>query len=338
MSLTIIEKVIKGTCNNAPIWLMRQAGRYLKEYKEVRNSTNSFLEFCYDYKKASEVTLQPIRRFDFDAAIIFSDILVIPDAMGVNVDFKKGEGPLLQKITLNDIEKLKYNRNHLSPVYKAIKEVRKELAPEKTLIGFAGAAWTIATYMVEGGSSKDFQNIKTWAYSSPQSFKKLIYYIADGITDHAIAQVESGVNVLQIFDSWAGAVAAGKEYEEWVIKPTEYIISKIKKIYPEIPVIGFPKGSGISYLEYIKNTGIDAVSIDSSIPIEWAEENIDITIQGNLDPVLLKANKEQAIKEAKRILDVMKNHKFIFNLGHGILPETPVENVYALVEEVKSRR
>lgn len=334
---TSLEKIIRCLPGNeVPIWLMRQAGRYLEEYRQVRSTTNSFLEFCYNPEKASEVTLQPIRRFDFDASIIFSDILVIPDALGVNVSFQTGEGPVLQKISAKDICNLKYNPNKLQPVYEAIKLVRQELAPEKSLIGFAGSPWTLSTYMVEGGGSKDFHNVKSWAYADPTSFSKLIYILADSIIEHAIAQIEAGVNVFQFFDSWAGTVAAGDEFTKWVIEPTAYIVSKIKGKYPDVPIIGFPRGAGVSYLEYAFKTGVDAISVDYNMPIEWIAEKVDIAIQGNLDPVLLKNNKQQALVQASKILNIMKGRKFIFNLGHGILPETPIENVEALVKLVKN--
>lgn len=337
--LTSLEKVIKGLSEDGvPIWLMRQAGRYLEEYRQVRATTSSFLEFCYNPEKAAEVTLQPIRRFNFDAAIIFSDILVIPDALGVKVSFQAGEGPILQKISAKDIDNLKYNPKTLAPVYEAIRKVRSSLPPEKSLIGFAGSPWTLSTYMVEGGGSKDFHNVKSWAYSDSKSFEKLIYILADSVVEHAIAQIEAGVNVFQLFDSWAGSVAAGGEFTKWVIEPTAYIVSKIKAKYPNVPIIGFPRGAGVSYIEYAAKTGVDAISVDYNMPIEWVAKNIDIAVQGNLDPVLLKNNKDQALVQAEKILSTMRGRKFIFNLGHGILPETPIENVQALVDLVRNFR
>jgi len=335
-NLTNLEKVIKGLSDGkVPIWLMRQAGRYLEEYRQVRSTTSSFLEFCYSPEKAAEVTLQPIRRFDFDAAIIFSDILVIPDALGVDVSFLVGEGPKLGKINASGIDKLEYNQNKLAPVYEAIKMVRAKLVPEKTLIGFAGSPWTLSTYMIEGGGSKDFHNVKAWAYSDEKSFHKLIYILADSVISHALAQIEAGANVFQLFDSWAGTVASGDEFSKWVIEPTAYIVSKIKEKYPSVPIIGFPRGAGVSYVTYANKTGVDAISVDYNMPIEWIADKVDIAIQGNLDPLLLKYNKEAALIQAGKILNIMKGRKFIFNLGHGILPETPIENVRQLVDLVK---
>ena len=334
----ILEQVInESSYKHVPIWLMRQAGRYLPEYRQVRNTTSSFLEFCYSPIKAAEVTMQPIRRFGFDAAIIFSDILVIPDALGVDVSFRAGEGPVLGKINPTSIDNLKYNHNRLLPVYEAIKIARSMLSKEKSLIGFAGAPWTLACYMVEGGSSKDFHNVKSWAYSDEKSFTKLIYILADSIVTHACAQIDAGVDIFQIFDSWSGTVAAGDEFLKWVIEPTAYIVSKIKEKYPNVPIIGFPRGSGVSYIDYVDKTGINAISVDYNMPINWLADKVDIAIQGNLDPVLLKNNKDKALLKAEEILNVMRGRKFIFNLGHGILPETPIDNVKALVDLVRNQ-
>ncbi len=314
---------------------MRQAGRYLEEYRQVRSTTNNFLEFCYDKEKAAAVTLQPITRFDFDAAIIFSDILVIPDALGVNVAFHAGEGPVLEKIDIKKLEQLEYNEKKLLPVYAAIEIVRANLAPQKSLIGFAGAPWTLASYMIEGGGSRDFHKVKEWAYKDEKSFAQLIYILADSIIKHASAQIEAGADVIQLFDSWAGVVASGAQFDKWVIEPTCYIVSQIKTKYPHIPIIGFPRGAGISYIEYANKTGIDALSVDYNTPIDWIANNIDIAIQGNLDPMLLKNNSQESLLQARKILEIMQGRKFIFNLGHGILPETPVENVKYLVDLVK---
>jgi uroporphyrinogen decarboxylase len=339
LELTSLEKVIRGLAGDGvPIWLMRQAGRYLEEYRKVRSTTSSFMEFCYNPEKAAEVTMQPIRRFDFDASIIFSDILVIPDALGVDVSFTVGEGPKLEKISAGDLDNLKYNPETLLKVYEAIKLVRDALPSEKSLIGFAGSPWTLSTYMVEGGGSKDFHAVKSWAYADQKSFSKLIYILADSVVEHACAQIEAGVNVFQLFDSWAGTVAAGDEFNKWVIEPTAYIVSKIKEKHPNTPIIGFPRGAGVAYKDYATQTGVDAISVDYNMPMEWIATNIDIAVQGNLDPVLLKNNNEQALVQASKILNIMRGRKFIFNLGHGILPETPIENVHALVDLVKGFR
>ncbi len=335
---TILEQVINGSYKkfSPPIWLLRQAGRYLEEYRKIRKTTKSFLDFCYDIDKASEVTIQPIKRFNFDAAIIFSDILVIPDACGIDVSFKIGEGPVLEGFYKEKIKNLNFNKEKLNNVYKAIKKVRTSLEEEKTLIGFAGAPWTLSCYIIEGGSSKDFTKVREFSYLYPKEFKELIYKLSDSIAEHLVEQVKNGANIIQIFDSWAGIAASGEEFSKWIIEPTSYIIRKIKNIYPSLPIIGFPRGAGISYLPYIEQTKIDVISIDYSADIKFISQNIDITIQGNLDPMLLKNNIEQALVVTSNILEIMNKKKFIFNLGHGILPETPVENVYKLVDFVKN--
>ncbi len=321
---------------NIPIWFMRQAGRYLPEYLEVRNTTSSFLEFCYSPEKASEVTLQPIRRFDFDAAIIFSDILVIPDALGMNVKFIKNEGPVLEALkTASDIKKLTFNVEVLNPVYEAISITRGRLTSNKALIGFSGAPWTLATYMIEGGGSKDYLATKTWAYGNPESFSQIIDILVDSISQHLINQVKAGVDVIQIFDSWAG-VLSESQFQKWVIEPTAKIVSIVKAQCPDTPIIGFPKGSGIFYKEYATKTGVNAISFDQNMPCGWIKDNIEIPVQGNLDPVLLLSNKDEAVKQAKYILDTFKGRPFIFNLGHGILQHTPIENVEAVVNFVKN--
>jgi uroporphyrinogen decarboxylase len=328
----LLSKLSGKKSNQTPVWFMRQAGRYLPEYMEVRNTTSNFLEFCYSPKKASEVTIQPITRFDFDAAIIFSDILVIPDALGMDVSFIKNEGPKI--IPLSDIESLNFNQDKLLPVYEAIKLTRSNLAPNKDLIGFAGAPWTLATYMIEGGSSRDFLKVKNLVYSDPKYFAQIIEILVDAVACHLIKQVESGADILQLFDSWAGTLSPS-EFFKWSIEPAKKIVSKVKSKYPDVPIIGFPRGAGVLYKDYAENTGVDAISFDQHIPCDWIAKNINIPVQGNLDPVLLFSNKDEALKQTKIILDTFKNKPFIFNLGHGILQHTPIENVAAVVKTVK---
>lgn len=318
-----------------PMWLMRQAGRYLPEYKQVRNQTNSFLEFCYDIDKATEVTLQPIRRFGFDASIIFSDILVIPDAMGIKVSFVKGEGPQLE--TLNPEEGLdcfSYDANYLTPVYEAIRKTRSLLPQETTLIGFAGAPWTLATYMLEGKSSKEHQISRQVMYRHPEFFAALMERLVDAVAQHLIAQVDAGAEVLQLFDSWAGSLTE-KEFETWSLAPAKAIVEKVKAAHPEIPIIGFPRKAARLYPLYAKETGIDALGFDYSIAPEWIRDHVDIPVQGNLDPLLLALDKQKAIQHTKELLACFKNKPYIVNLGHGILPFTPIEHVEALVATVR---
>ena len=321
----------------SPFWFMRQAGRYLPEYRQVRSGVPNFLEMCYTPSVASEVTLQPIRRFGMDGAIIFSDILVIPDALGVGVRFEEKKGPVLTPIqTTEALKKLQWNCEKLAPVYEALRLTRAALPPETTLLGFAGSPWTLACYTVQGQSDQAFESVKQIAASNRPFFTALIELLTNSVIDHCIRQIESGAEVIQLFDSWAG-VLNKQEFSEYVIAPTKVIVRSIKEKYPEIPVIGFPRNAGELYFDYAKETGVDGVSIDYSLPLEWAKTHLqDIClIQGNLDPVLLAENKEEMLRQAKLIISMLANKSFIFNLGHGILPHTPVENVQALCDLLK---
>jgi len=328
----IIKVLRKEKAEKPPFWIMRQAGRYLPEYRELRSKAGSFLNLCYTSELAAEVTLQPIRRFGMDAAIIFSDILVIPHALGMTLDYREGEGPVLGDL---DIKKLKRGniKNHLYPVFRALQIVKEELPKNVTLIGFAGAPWTVATYMVEGGASKDFAKSKE--FSSRPEFQELIDILVEETAEYLIRQIEAGAEVLQIFDSWAG-VLQEFEFMKWVIKPTRGIVKRIKKIRPEIPIIGFPKGIGNMFGKFIKETGVDAISLDSSVSLEFAKDLQKILpVQGNLNPEIMLKDKEIVIRETKKIKHTLKDGPFIFNLGHGILPTTPIENVEAMVTELR---
>ena len=264
-----IDTLLGKKSDKIPIWFMRQAGRYLPEYKKVRDSTNSFLEFCYSPDKASEVTLQPIKRFDFDAAIIFSDILVIPHALGMDVRFIKNEGPLLNAIkNETDVNNLQYKAKILNPVYEAINITKSKLEKNKSLIGFAGAPWTLATYMIEGCGSKDYLKTKTFSYQNKQLFAKIIDILVDSVSKHLIAQIEAGVDALQIFDSWAG-VLTEEQFKKYSIDPTKKIVDNVRKIYPAIPIIGFPKSAGVLYKKYAKETSVNAMSFDQYMPASW---------------------------------------------------------------------
>lgn len=321
------------------IWIMRQAGRYLPEYKEVRNETGSFLDLCYNPSRAAEVTLQPIKRFNLDAAIIFSDILIIPHSLGLEVSFEKDMGPKVEIIDNEAVlTKLKINSDSekLNKVYEAISLVKAKLDSKKTLIGFVGAPWTVATYILEGKGKHDFEKSKLIAYKNPNFLQKLIDIITQQTIFHILGQIKAGADVIQIFDSWAG-ILGEIDYCKFVIKPTINIIKEVKKIYPNVPIIGFPKGSGLMYEEYIKQTGVDGVGLDHTVTLNQMSEFAEnIVVQGNLDPVVLLSSKEVIAERAGLILDRMKNKRFIFNLGHGILPNTPIENVEFLVEYVKN--
>lgn len=337
---TILERVLRGEkTSHTPFWFMRQAGRYLPEYRELRAKTKSFLTMCYSPELAAEVTMQPIRRFDMSAAIIFSDILVIPHAMGVKVEFVQGEGPLLSKTQEEpSIQALKTDvTTHLKPVAEALTLVRSQLDKDKSLIGFCGAPWTVACYMIEGKNNGDWEEARTFALTKPGLFEQLIDKLVVASSEYLGMQIEAGANILQIFDSWAG-VLSESEYRKWVIAPTQKLVSQVKKKYPHIPIIGFPRSSGALYEEYANNTNVDGISIDFSTPIAWAAKTITKTIQGNLDPMILANDKNKAVDETKRILDGMRGKKFIFNLGHGIVPHTPLENVSAVCETIRAYR
>lgn len=338
MSKPFLQTLAGMKGEQTPLWFMRQAGRYLPEYKEVRKTTRNFLEFCYSPEKAAEVTLQPIRRFDMDAAIIFSDILVIPHALGMEVSFVENEGPKIKPLeTASCIEKLTYDTTILDPVYEALRLTRQSLAKEKALIGFAGAPWTLATYMIEGGSSRDFIKTKLWAYRDPSGFARIMDMLSRAVITHCIAQVKAGVEVIQLFDSWAG-VLTPEQFRQYAIDPVSRIVQGIRAACPDIPIIGFPKGAGVMLPEYVEKTEVNAVSIDQHMSCDWAVTNIRVPIQGNLDPVLLMADKNKAVEQTKKILESFVGHPHVFNLGHGILQHTPIDHVEAVVKTVREFR
>lgn len=313
---------------------MRQAGRYLPEYRELRSRAKDFLSFCYSPVLASEATVQPIKRFGMDAAIIFSDILVIPDALGQKVNFESGHGPVLEALTgASDIAGLSLNRfkTRLGPVYDTLALTKTKLGRETSLIGFAGAPWTIACYMIEGSGSATFSKAKSWIYRQPDLMERLIDVLVEAIGQHLVAQVEAGADVLQIFDSWAG-VLPEKEFKRWSVEPTERIVKHVKSVYPDVPIIGFPNRCGALILNYASESGVDAVQIDAMSPLNWIRPLIPdhVGLQGNLDPQLLVVGGSPMIEEAKRITTTLGKDRFVFNLGHGIVPETPPENVAAL--------
>lgn len=336
----LILKIFYQKTKINPIWLMRQAGRYLPEYKELRKNAKNFLDFCYNHDMAVEATLQPLRRFNLDAAIIFSDILVIPDSMGIKVEFLENHGPLIEEV--ETIEKLnlaleKENNDKLENIYKAIKSTKNQLPQNKALIGFVGGAWTIACYMVEGKLTKDFSKIKKIYYTNKEYINHLIDVLIDRIANHLIKQIEAGADIVQIFDSWAGIVAA-EDYQDLVINPNKKIIEKVKSIYPEVKIICFPRMSGINYKNFCEQVNCDAIGVDQFTPISWISRNSkNKIIQGNLDPLILQGN-ESLIKNAvDNIFYSMKGKNFIFNLGHGVVPNTNPEKVRFLINYVKEK-
>jgi uroporphyrinogen decarboxylase len=322
-----------------PIWLMRQAGRYLPEYLALRARAPDFLTFCLTPELAAEVTLQPIRRFGFDAAIVFSDILVVPHALGQRVAFREGEGPVLEPVRdERDVRKLEAARvaERTAPVRETLRQVRAALPSDVALIGFAGAPWTVASYMVEGGTSRDFARTKRWAFADPTGFAGLIDCLVSATTSYLLGQIEAGAEAVQLFDSWAG-VLPESEFRRWVIEPTARIVTALKARHPTVPIIGFPRGAGVLYEVYAGDTGVDAVSLDSTVPLTWAREHLQArhALQGNLDPVLLLAGGPAMAAAARAIVAALRGGPFVFNLGHGILPETPPETVARLVEVVR---
>ncbi len=322
-----------------PIWLMRQAGRYLPEYREVRQKAGSFLNLCYNPELASEVTLQPIKRFDFDGAVIFSDILVIPDAYGVELNYIEGKGPVLQRLESED-ELNNFNldiTSKLTPVYDAIRMTKANLSEEKTLIGFTGAPWTIAYYMLEGEGKTSGIISKTHAFNMSNLLKKLINILTESVFQHLAAQIEAGADIVQIFDSWAGFVPE-TEFDWLVLEPAKYIASKIKKYYPETGIIYFPKGANDKYHYFAASDSIDVVSLDQFVSIEQANKlSEECIIQGNLDPIALFSEYDKLKSQVERIKSNFTNKTYIFNLGHGVLPSTPIENVEQLVKLVRDK-
>jgi uroporphyrinogen decarboxylase len=333
----LLLQAIRGeTVTRPPIWLMRQAGRYLAEYRKVRSQEKNFLKFCYSPDFAVEVTLQPLTRFGLDAAILFSDILVVPDALGQNVAFHEGKGPVLDPICNDkDFERLSMDdfHSHLAGVYETVSRLSREIPVETALIGFAGAPWTVATYMVEGGSSKDCQTARSWAYREPDSFNKLIELLVEATSTYLIKQIDHGAEVIQLFDTWAG-VLSESQFQRWVTEPTRKIVQKIRNVHLNVPIIGFPRGAGTRYIDFVEKTGVNGVSLDNGVSVKWAAENIQprCTVQGNLDNTALIAGGELMEKEVYNILKGFSGGSHVFNLGHGILPQTPPENVFRLVE------
>lgn len=331
----------KEISEHPPFWLMRQAGRYLPEYRKVRELFPDFLSFCYHSEAAAEVTLQPISRFDMDAAILFSDILVIPDFLGRNVSFVKNEGPQLEPITNEkDVESLTLDavKERCQPVMKTLQLIQKELPKNKALIGFAGAPWTVACYMIEGKGSKQFEATRSMSYQRPELFSALIETLTQATIIYLKEQIKAGANCIKLFDSWAG-LANVHQFEKWVIAPTKKIVSEIKKDHPNIPIIGFAKGAGVMTIHYAKQTKLDAIAIDATTPLDWAAQHLSPhhVMQGNLDNIVLASDKNETIKQTKKIMKAWKKQPYIFNLGHGILPHTPIDNVQALCDTLRGQ-
>jgi uroporphyrinogen decarboxylase len=335
-------RALSGQPNSPPpIWLMRQAGRYLPEYREVRGRVGSFLDLCRTPKLAAEVTLQPLRRFDLDAAIVFSDILIVPYALGQSLEFVEGEGPRLEPIKNGRVlAKLDQSsaQKALAPVYETLQKVCAGLPRNIPVIGFCGAPWTIATYMVEGHGSKDQAEARLLAYREPQDFQRLIDLLVETSADYLLNQVNAGASVLQIFDSWAGNLPED-QFARWCIEPARRIVERVNCSAPDVPIIGFPRGSGPLAIRYAKETGVDAIGCDTSLPLHWIKSELQplLPVQGNLDPFLLAAGGPELDARVKSTLASLGQGPFIFNLGHGIQPETPIAHVERLIALVKAQ-
>jgi uroporphyrinogen decarboxylase len=322
-----------GATERPPWWLMRQAGRYLPEYRELRAKAGDFVTLCLTPELAAEVTLQPIRRYGMDAAILFSDILLVPRALGQRLSFEN-EGPKLEPLSeAGGIAGLRTGGvgTLLATVGEAVRRVRASLPDETALIGFAGAPWTVATYMVEGGTSRDFHRVKAWAYRDPSGFAALIETIAAATFEFLSLQIEAGVETVQLFDSWAGALSPDG-FERWVIAPTKRLVAALKERFPLVPVIGFPRGGGLMAERYAVETGVDVVGLDTAMPAEFARDRLQlhVAVQGNLDPVLLLAGGEGMRHAVAELRKTLGQGPYVFNLGHGVLPQTPPEHVAEL--------
>ena len=321
-----------------PLWMMRQAGRYLPEYRRLREDKGSFVDLVYDSDSAADVTLQPLERFPgLDAAILFSDILIVPFAIGQNLSFVAGEGPrLTPPLMSSSLDQLTPFLARLEPIYETVRKVKQRLAPDKALIGFAGSPWTVATYMIAGQGSRDQAEARTLAYRDPGQFADIVARIEAVTFDYLSGQAAAGAEALQLFDSWSGSLAPA-EFERWVIAPTARLVERLRAKHPEVPVIGFPKGAGGKLGAYARESKVSAIGLDETVDPLWAAKELPkrLPVQGNLDPLALRAGGEALHSATQRILDAFAERPHIFNLGHGILPDTPIDHVEELIARVK---
>ena len=337
---TMLEVLKGATVFPPPIWMMRQAGRYLPEYREVRKHAGSFLDLCYNPDLAVEVTLQPIRRFGFDASILFSDILVVPHALGRDLRFEEGRGPLMTPITADEIARIDTSafHDHLAPVYETVRRLRAELPERTTLIGFCGAPWTVATYMIAGHGTPDQALGRLFAYRHPEAMKQLLKILADQSAEYLIRQIDAGADTVQIFDSWSG-VLDEPSFSAFCIEPVADIVKKVRAAHPGVPVIAFPKGAGSRYDGFREKTGAAALGLDWTVPMAQARRlQAGGAVQGNLDPQRLVAGGAALANGVRAILDGLGAGPLVFNLGHGITPDTPIAHVEAMMEQVRSGR
>ncbi|MCV2863466.1 uroporphyrinogen decarboxylase [Defluviimonas sp. WL0075] len=342
MTKTILKALAGETQAVPPIWMMRQAGRYLPEYRATRAEAGDFLSLCYAPDLAAEVTLQPIRRYGFDAAILFADILLLPQALGAELWFETGEGPRLSTITTPaELAKLGGKddiHDRLAPVYETVRILARELPRETTLIGFAGAPWTVATYMIAGRGTPDQGPAHALKAADRATFAALIDLLSEATIEYLSAQVAAGAEVIKLFDSWAGSLK-GQDFTDFALEPAHRIIAALKERHPGLPIIAFPREAGERYIGFARATGADCVAIDNSVSAEWAAEHVqkDGCVQGNLDPSLLVSGGERLIEETRRVVRAFSGGPHIFNLGHGITPDADPENVARMIEAVRAR-
>ena len=331
--------VLKGQKSSTPpLWMMRQAGRYLPEYRELRKKAGSFLDLCYSPDLAATVTLKPIERFQFDAAILFSDILVVPHALGRNLRFEEGRGPILEPIDINGIKALEINeaQARLSPAFETIKLVKQKLDNKTALIGFCGAPFTVATYMIAGHGTPDQAPARSFGYQNPQAMQELLAILADVSANYLINQIAAGADVVQIFDSWAG-ILDEQSFEAWCVQPILSMVKKIRAVYPNIPIIGFPRGAGALYENFAQKTGVSALGLDWSVPLSFAAKlQKNTAVQGNLDPLRLVCGGKALDEGVDAILKTLGNGPLVFNLGHGITPNTPIAHVEQMIARVRN--
>ncbi|HKT85036.1 MAG TPA: uroporphyrinogen decarboxylase [Novosphingobium sp.] len=336
----LLNTLLGENAERRPIWLMRQAGRYLPEYRELRAEKGGFLALVYDTDAAAEITLQPVRRFGFDGAILFSDILIVPYAMGQDLQFLAGEGPkLTPRLVDRALHALEPVPERLSPIYETVAKVRAALPADKTMLGFAGSPWTVATYMVAGEGSRDQHETRAMAYRDRAAFQAIIDGIIEVTAEYLCGQIEAGAEAVQLFDSWAGSLAPA-QFEKWVIAPNARLVERVRARYPKTPIIGFPKGAGEKLPAYARETGVDAVGIDETIDPFWAARELPegLPVQGNLDPLLLLSGGQELERQALAVLDAFAGRPHVFNLGHGIGQHTPIGNVEQLMSAVRAWR
>ncbi len=320
-----------------PVWLMRQAGRYLPEYRALRAEKGGFLELVYDSEAAAEITLQPIRRFGFDGAILFSDILIVPHALGQDLQFLAGEGPHLSpKMVDTALDALTPAPHHFDPIYETVRLCRAQLPEGVTMLGFAGSPWTVATYMVAGQGSKDHHVTRAMAYRDPQAFGAIIDAIVESTIEYLCRQIEAGAEAVQLFDSWSGSLSP-RQFERWVVAPTVRIVDAVRAKHPDTPIIGFPKGAGAKLPAYARETGVDAVGVDETQDPRWVHRELPdgLPVQGNLDPLLLISGGNELEEAARDVLAAFEGRPHVFNLGHGIDKTTPIAHVERLLEIVR---